>query len=135
MPFEGSSILPTEWQGSTPAPFLTPCLDDVAPGGSHPVARLDLQRTCPADLAGGRQAMVGLTSGGTQQGYSCRSPVQSRVQDGALACLTTTTTGHEAWWTQCMLTEPSSMPLKPPCPLVPTTSRSADLERIDEDRC
>src|SRR5215467_1478208 len=40
----------------------------------------------------------------------------------------TTVTGHDAWCTQCVLTEPSIMPVKPPCPLLPTTSRSAFLD-------
>ena len=36
-----------------------------------------------------------------------------------------TTTGQAACATTCWLTEPSSMPAKPPCPRDPTTSRSA----------
>ena len=35
------------------------------------------------------------------------------------------TTGHRAWCTQCWLTEPSSASAKPPCPRLPTTSKSA----------
>lgn len=34
-------------------------------------------------------------------------------------------TGQWAWWSTPWLTEPSSMPVKPPCPRVPTTSPSA----------
>ena len=39
----------------------------------------------------------------------------------------TTTTGQRAWCTQCWPTEPSSASVKPLCPLLPTTSRSASL--------
>ena len=37
----------------------------------------------------------------------------------------TTTTAHGACATTCSLTDPRSMPVKPPCPRLPTTSRSA----------
>ena len=47
-----------------------------------------------------------------------------------LACLVAAlTTGHGAWWAHCWLTDPSSRPVNPPCPLEPTTSSVASLAR------
>src|ERR1700722_9139911 len=40
----------------------------------------------------------------------------------------TTTTGQDACCTQCWLTEPSSASANPPCPRLPTTSKSASAD-------
>src|ERR1022692_531180 len=59
-------------------------------------------------------------------GAACEMPFAADTEDGRhQEASRTTTTGHGAWCTQCMLTEPSSAPAKPPCPRLPTTSRSA----------
>ena len=45
---------------------------------------------------------------------------------GRLSCCPRmTSTGHGECWAQCWLTDPSSNPANPPCPRLPTASRSA----------
>ena len=59
----------------------------------------------------------GLPEGPTENGpwlSMCPQADVSHYHDGHLACPT-----------QCSITEPSSMPTKAPCPLLPTTSISA----------
>ena len=46
----------------------------------------------------------------------------------------TTTTGQVAWCTQCWPTEPSRASANPPCPRLPTTSRSAPADASSSTR-
>ena len=62
-------------------------------------------------------------------GAGCRTAARRRPRDrdqGRLSCCPRmTSTGHGECWAQCWLTDPSSNPANPPCPRLPTASRSA----------
>ncbi len=91
----------------------------VGPGGTQvrdipPVTAAAAAAPATRPRAGPARPQAGLgqpSAGPRRSGYA--SPAR------------TTVTGHGACVTQCMLTEPSSIPVNAPRPLCPTTSRSA----------
>ena len=82
--------------------------------------RGQLRRTC--------LHRVGLSIGIGQEGDWCPGRCRHWPVLGWASRWRTTTTGQRACELTCRLTEPRSMPTKPPCPRDPTTRRSALVE-------
>ena len=108
----------------------------VAAGRAAPLASARPQASSPSSIHAISRALLGQRPdqrecadgppfAGSREAVSHASYPRQAPEPFSLCGAGTTTTGMCAWRAHWSLTDPSTSPMKPPCPRAPTTSRSA----------